>query len=91
VSPVITLPRPAGASSSPTVNTSSVATGAGLPIVKVNTWSTLAPEGSVAVTVTLYTPCAGSSPPWLASLSGVPLITPVTGSITSPGGRPAAL
>jgi hypothetical protein len=30
-------------------------------------------------------------PPWLASLLGVPLMVPVTGSMLSPGGSPAAL
>ena len=81
---------PPTAVSSSVVKASSVATGGGLPTVQVKLWLLVRPPLSVAVIVTLYTPSL-PGPPWLAEASSVPLITPVTGSMLNPGGRPAAL
>ena len=72
------------ARSSSVVTRSSAATGAGLTIVQAKPLDRLAPDGSVAVTVTRYGPCP------LAPAVSVPLIRPVAGSMLNPGGRPVA-
>ena len=58
-----------------------VAFGERLSTVQVNDWETVSPASSVAVMVTLY------GPPADASESMVPVISPVSGSIDSPGGN----
>ena len=67
------------------VATSFTATGTGLVTPSVKVVAMVAPVGSFAVTVTVY------GPPTLADLSSVPEITPVTGSMLKPFGRPVAL
>jgi len=61
------------------------ATGSGLLTPSVKVVETDKLPGSFAVTVTVY----GPDP--LAALSIVPEITPVTGSMLNPAGRPVAL
>ena len=69
--------------SSAVVALSLLAVGAGLVIVQVKVRLLVNPPGSVAVTVTEYTPPFG----WLAFLSIVPLMMPVVGLIERPAGR----
>ncbi len=63
---------------------SSVATGAGFLTVQVKISRPDAPDGSVAVTTTMYGLC------WLASFVSLPWIRPVAGSMDRPGGNPVA-
>ena len=58
------------------------AVGPGLVTVHVNVCEVVAPDGSVAVTVTVYGPEA------LADGSITPVMTPVTESMLNPAGRP---
>ena len=55
-------------------------------IVQVKVRLDVSPPGSVAVTVTEYTPPLG----WLALLSIVPEMMPVVGLMVRPAGRPVA-
>ncbi|CAB3689327.1 hypothetical protein LMG26685_04699 [Achromobacter mucicolens] len=73
--------------SSSVVPLSLTAVGAGLVTSHLNSCEVEAPDGSVAVTTTVYTPLA---PPCEAEWSIVPVMMPVFGSIVRPGGRPVA-
>ncbi|CAM3667010.1 hypothetical protein BOFL111202_17735 [Bordetella flabilis] len=84
--PVSTLPETVV--SSVLVAVSFTATGPGLVTLQSKVSETEAPLASVAVTTTWYTPLL---PPCEAEWSMLPLMTPVLGSITRPGGRPIAL
>ncbi|CAB3881471.1 hypothetical protein LMG26684_03603 [Achromobacter mucicolens] len=73
--------------SSSVVPLSLTAVGAGLVTSHLNSCEVEAPDGSVAVTTTEYTPLA---PPCEAEWSIVPVMMPVFGSMVRPGGRPVA-